>query len=481
MYFKIKIFLFIYTILNAVNINASENDEHIICYFNSQAAYVRGYGKFDIERIDPTLCTHVVYMSAGIDRNGFVTSLDPDLDLPEGRDFYGQVNALKKDHPHLKTLLSIDVDTIIARNRTQWLIGSSIRFLGDYGFDGLNLNWGESTSDSFFEYLTRLKVNYDAYGLLLYTSVNSKNLVGYDVATFCRNFHIVGLKTFDLHGPWKNITGHHSPLHAANGEDAVDSTLEYFLKQGCPANKVVIGLSSFGRTYTLVDEDLYKVGAPSAGLGHSGMETEIPGFVSYYEHDYDLFVGRTWRVHFDEFAEVPYYVDTRRWVSIDSPESLAKKAQYALRKQIAGVLFWTLDTDDFRSGVLTYPLLRAVNEAISAGYTEVTTEEEHTTEEVTENPTTEIPTVTTEIPVPGELCTSEGFAPHPADCSKFILCMRNPLGQLVAYELQCPSVQALVQSVWDQGSSVCSLPQIDYCSAPTSLQKFANLIPVKNN
>ena len=38
----------------------------MVCYFGSWAVYRQGDGKFDIEDIDPNICTHLIFGFAGL-------------------------------------------------------------------------------------------------------------------------------------------------------------------------------------------------------------------------------------------------------------------------------------------------------------------------------------------------------------------------------------------------------------------------------
>ena len=38
-----------------------EGGKKVVCYYSSWAFYRPGYGKFDIDDIDPHLCTHINY------------------------------------------------------------------------------------------------------------------------------------------------------------------------------------------------------------------------------------------------------------------------------------------------------------------------------------------------------------------------------------------------------------------------------------
>jgi GH18 family chitinase len=57
----------------------------IVCYFESWATYRTGPAKFDVETIDPNLCTHLIYAFLNIDSNAQVTFFDSwnDIDLSE--------------------------------------------------------------------------------------------------------------------------------------------------------------------------------------------------------------------------------------------------------------------------------------------------------------------------------------------------------------------------------------------------------------
>jgi len=57
----------------------------IVCYFESWATYRPGNGKFNVENIDPNLCTHLIYAFVGINSSAQIYLLDPwnDIDLGE--------------------------------------------------------------------------------------------------------------------------------------------------------------------------------------------------------------------------------------------------------------------------------------------------------------------------------------------------------------------------------------------------------------
>lgn len=63
--------------------------------------------------------------------------------------------------------------------------------------------------------------------------------------------------TYDLHGSWESFTGHNAPLYPRSNElnDQrslnIDACVKFWLRNGASAQKLVLGLASYGRTFTL--------------------------------------------------------------------------------------------------------------------------------------------------------------------------------------------------------------------------------------
>ena len=59
-------------------------DKVIMCYFGSWSTYRWATGHFDVEDIDPFLCTHLVFGFAGLDPESYtIRALDPYNELDE--------------------------------------------------------------------------------------------------------------------------------------------------------------------------------------------------------------------------------------------------------------------------------------------------------------------------------------------------------------------------------------------------------------
>lgn len=81
----------------------------MVCYYGSWAVYRQGTGKFDVENIDPYICTHAIFGFAGLGTDNKIRVLDPYNDLCEnyGKCGYDRFTALKDLNPGLVTTLAI--------------------------------------------------------------------------------------------------------------------------------------------------------------------------------------------------------------------------------------------------------------------------------------------------------------------------------------------------------------------------------------
>lgn len=81
--------------------------------------------------------------------------------------------------------------------------------------------------------------------------------------------------TYDLHGSWEPFTGHNAPLYARAAEIGaqrnlnLDAVIKYWKQNGADPAKLVLGLASYGRTFTLVNAAQNGLGASTSGAGAS--------------------------------------------------------------------------------------------------------------------------------------------------------------------------------------------------------------------
>jgi len=82
--------------LTLVNVAA---DKKIVCYLSGWAKYRPLEGSYVVDKLDPFLCTHIVYTFAGLDENGNIVSLDLENDVRDRK-----LKSLQAAQPERKSL-----------------------------------------------------------------------------------------------------------------------------------------------------------------------------------------------------------------------------------------------------------------------------------------------------------------------------------------------------------------------------------------
>ena len=73
-----------------------------------------------------------------------------------------------------------------------------------------------------------------------------------------------------------------------------------------------------------------------------------------------------WVVEWEVHQRAPFMHKGLKWVSYDDEDSIEAKSRFAADQGLAGVMVWSVDTDDFRGncGRGRFPLLRAINRVL---------------------------------------------------------------------------------------------------------------------
>lgn len=176
------------------------------------------------------------------------------------------------------------------------------------------------------------------------------------------------MMTYDYHGSWDGQTGHNAPLHPISPSDNfnADFTTQYWIQSGASPAKLVMGVPSYGRTFTLADPQKNGLNAPSNGPGDAGPFTRAGGMLSIYEIGDKLKDG--WNIVQDPKKRIgPYAFKNNQWISYDDIESIQTKAKFIRELNLGGGMIWALDLDDFSGecGFGKYPLLTALKVTLS--------------------------------------------------------------------------------------------------------------------
>ncbi|KAM0332217.1 hypothetical protein ACHAQA_002492 [Verticillium albo-atrum] len=351
-------------------------------YFTNWGIYSANHQPSDFPA-DKT--THLLYSFADIKPDGQVVSSDTYADLEKrfpgdswndvGNNAYGCIKQLylqKKKHRHLKLLLSIGGWTWspkfapVARTAAgrQRFASSAVALMADWGFDGIDIDWeypkNAAEALDFVRLLAACRQALDAYAatnakgyrfqLTIAVPAGPANYRILDMkkmAPFVDGWHLMA---YDYAGSWESTTGHQSNLFKSKTNPAAtkadtETALNYYLSQGVAPRKILLGLPLYGRSFARTDG----LGKPYSGLGQGSVEAGIYHYkalpLAGSEERWDAEAAATWS----------YNKKTRELITYDNPKSAVRKAEYLVKKQLGGAVFWESSGDrkDERSLVRT--------------------------------------------------------------------------------------------------------------------------------
>ncbi|ERL93249.1 hypothetical protein D910_10545 [Dendroctonus ponderosae] len=201
---------------------------------------------------------------------------------------------------------------------------------------------------------------------------------GYDVPKLTKYLDWMNILSYDYHSAFEPAVNHHAPLYSLeedseynyDGELNIDYTIKHYLKMGADPNKLVLGIPTYGRSYTLFNPEAYEIGSPADGPGDMGEATRENGYLAYYEICENV-KNQDWEVE-EPFPKAmgPIAFKDNQWVGYDDENIVRKKAEYVAENSLGGIMFWAIDNDDFRGNChgKPYPLIEAGKEALINAY-----------------------------------------------------------------------------------------------------------------
>lgn len=242
---------------------------------------------------------------------------------------------------------------------------SALQFARRFGFDGFDLDWeypgqregSDSVNDrgNFVLMCRELHRVFRGAGLEFGIAVAAHEdsaRISYDIPNLAPHVDFINIMAYDFHGSWNSFTGLHSAMYAGPNDVTdfqrqlnVHASITYWLSQGAPRSKIIVGIGAYGRSFTLANPNNNGVSAPAIGGGSDGPFLGESGFLGYNEICTNI-IRHGWRRVFEPTQRVPYALSGNQWVGYDDQESTQYKLDYIIRNDLGGSMWWSIDTED---------------------------------------------------------------------------------------------------------------------------------------
>ncbi|KAF1992251.1 glycoside hydrolase family 18 protein [Aulographum hederae CBS 113979] len=344
-----------------------------VAYYELMALY-RTCNQMAPEQIPAGALTHVnlAFQTMGSDYK--ITDVSGDI--------VARVSRLKKLHPHLRVNVAIGgwdsydpsaantfADMTHSIDNRQIFIQSVIVYLQKYGLDGVDIDWEYpgvvdrggllGDDDTYVLLLSDMRDAFDkinpgweisitlpsSYGLL--REFNLSNL-----AKFVAYFNFMA---YDINGMWdQNHPLLNDRISGHTNISEIDKGLDVLWRNNIDPKQVVMGISFYGRSYTLADDGCSTPNGDCrfSTSGVPGTCSASAGMLLYGE----IISGNgtlNSETFYDSISTVKYNVfDGTQWVSYDDEQSFMDKKRVLSSRCIGGLGIWAIDHDDAQYNAL---------------------------------------------------------------------------------------------------------------------------------
>ncbi|EAU81461.1 endochitinase [Coprinopsis cinerea okayama7 len=281
-------------------------------------------------------------------------------------------------------------DHVSTPERRTAFVKAVVDLATQYNLDGIDFDWefpnkqgigcnhiSNADSANFLAFLQELRQDPTGGKLMLTAAVGLLPFVGSDgqpmsdVSGFAEVFDFIAIMAYDVWGAWSPTVGPNAPLQdscAANGVGSVASSVAAWTGAGFPANKLVLGVPAYGRSYyvdpanalsaagELTPYAQFDKSKQPLGEGETGEQTvdqcgvasgpsglfNFAGLVDagYLNPDGTAAEGMVYLC--DQCSETPfvYQKDTGTMITYDDAESTAAKGNFIAEQGLKGFAIW---------------------------------------------------------------------------------------------------------------------------------------------
>lgn len=300
-----------------------------------------------------------------------------------------QLRELKVRHSHLKIMLSIGgwggstyfSDAALTPESREKFVDACIDFFirgnlpiennaGGKGsakgvFDGFDIDWefpisrgpeGTHYNSNDRENMTALfalfreKLNEINPELLLTAAVSARSWEFWKY-NFNKDQHYLdwfNVMTYDNHGIWDSLTGHHTNLLSSPNDpdwrkESLDHTIKYLLDScDVSSDKIIPGAAFYGKGWENVE-------AINSGLYQPGNAENLKHHIRFENYNnYSDIIKDGYNICWDDHAMAAwlYNPEEKFFWTYDDIRSISLKAKYVDAYNLRGLMFWSINGDD---------------------------------------------------------------------------------------------------------------------------------------
>ncbi|MCB0689942.1 MAG: hypothetical protein KDC53_25555, partial [Saprospiraceae bacterium] len=269
--------------------NESEQQKVIV-------GYVPGFrGILDVNAFDANKVTHINYAFVNVkDSMAWLTNLETDSTN------FKNLNTLKEINPNLKILISIGgwswsenfSDAVLTPSSRKKFAETSVEIVSTYDLDGVDIDWeypGQKGEDNIFRAedkenftlmfqalrseLDKLKEETGKQYYLTSAVAGSKSFLEHtQMGSAAMPQDFINIMSYDYYTGGK-MAGHHSNMFAPEDYEkdrSAEKDIKMFLDAGVPADKIVLGVPFYGRSWIMLTDEKRGINMPRDSVLRGG-------------------------------------------------------------------------------------------------------------------------------------------------------------------------------------------------------------------
>ncbi|VBB80335.1 Putative Glycoside Hydrolase Family 18 [Podospora comata] len=335
----------------------------------------------DASQIDTDTYTHIHFAFPNVTRGDFRIEITDPL-VKEQFEAFKQLQGVKKivslggwDFSALPGTFDILREAAQPRNRDVFK-RNIISFINEHNLDGIDLDWEYPGAPDIPDIPADDPVNGLNYYRLLVSikqEVGTSKTVSFAAPAsfwYLRAFPIkqmaealdyIVFMTYDLHGQWDAGNKWTSPgcpsgscLRSHVNETETKDALSMITKAGAPSNKILVGVTSYGRSFKMAQagcdgENCLFTGDNRNSQAAKGRCTAFSGYIANAELDEIIASGRVNKRYTKEGSNIMVYDDTE-WVAWMDDEMKAKRTEFYHSHNFLGTTDWAVDLQEWMDG-----------------------------------------------------------------------------------------------------------------------------------